>query len=63
MNPHTQTDARIYRTMILLGLIAVVSAVGATIVTIMGQTLPEILVALGAVAAGGLARLLFSPLN
>ena len=58
MNTHTQTDVWIYRTVVVLGLIAVVSAVGAIILTIMGQPLPEILIALGSVAVGGLARLL-----
>ncbi len=64
MNTHTQTDVWISRTMILLGLIAVMSVVGAIILTIIGRSIPEILIALGTVVAGGLARLLIpSPLN
>jgi hypothetical protein len=64
MNTRTQTDVWIYSTMIVLGSIAAVSAVGSIILTIMNQPLPEILLPLGAVAASGLARLLIpSPLN
>ncbi|MCI0608228.1 MAG: hypothetical protein L0Z71_04100 [Anaerolineae bacterium] len=64
MNTHTQTDVWISRTMILLGLIAMGSAVGAIILTIMNQPMPEIIIALGMVALSGLAMLLIpSPLK
>ena len=55
INIHTQTDTWIYRSIILLGLI---------VLMIMSQSMPETFIALGTVAAGGLAKLLIpSPLN
>jgi hypothetical protein len=58
-----QTDMWISRAVIVLGLILVASVSGILILMIMGQPLPEILAALGFIAAGGLVRLLISPLN
>jgi len=50
--------------MIVLGLVVLISAASGIILTLMNRPLHEILIALGAVAAGGLARLLVpSPLN
>jgi hypothetical protein len=63
MNSRIQTDAWISRTVIVLGLILTASVVGILILMITGQAIPEILVALGSVMAGGLSRLLISPLN
>jgi hypothetical protein len=63
MNTRLQTDAWISRTVIVLGLILVASVAGILILMITGHPLPEILVALGFVATGGLIRLLISPLT
>jgi hypothetical protein len=63
MNTGMQTDVWIYRTIIVLGSIYAVSVVGIITLAIMGQPMPENLVALGAVAAAGLVRLLFWSLN
>ena len=63
MNIHLQTDTWIIRAVILLGLILVASVAGVLILRLVGQPVPEFLVALGSVAAGGLIRLLISPLN
>jgi hypothetical protein len=52
-----QTDAWIYRTIIVLGYVVTGSVVGILIITILHQSLPEILLALGSVALGGLVRL------
>jgi len=58
-----QTDAWIPRIVIVLGLILVSSVAGTLIRKAAGQPIPEIFIALGAVAAGGLVRLSISPLN
>ena len=63
MNARTQTDIWIYRIAVVLGVIAAISVIGAIALTIMGWSLLEILIALGAVAVAGLVRLLISPLN
>jgi len=63
MNTRIQTDAWISRAVIVLGLILVASLSGILILMLIGQPLPEILAALGFIAAGGLVRLLISPLN
>ena len=63
MNTRMQTDAWIYRTIIVLGSIYAVSVVGIITLAIMGQPMPEILIALGLVAGAGLVKLLASPLN
>jgi hypothetical protein len=57
MNTRMQTDAWIYRTIIVLGYVVTGSVVGILIITILHQSLPEILLALGSVALGGLVRL------
>ena len=58
-----QTDTWISRAVIVLGLILVASVAGIFILMMAGQPMPEILVALGSVATGGLIRLMISPLN
>ena len=63
MNTRLQTDTWVSRTVIVLGLILVGSVAGILILMITGQPLPEILVALGFVATGGLIRVLISPLT
>ena len=63
MNVLKQVKGWMYRTLAVLGLVMVASVAGVLILTIVGQPVPDILVALGAVAAGGLIRLSISPLN
>jgi len=63
MKIRMQTDAWIHRIVIVLGLILVSSVAGTLIRTTTGQPIPEIFIALGAVAAGSLVRLSISPLN
>jgi hypothetical protein len=63
MNTLLQTNAWISRTVIALSLILVLNLVSSLFITVMGQPLPEILVAFGFIATGGLVRLLISPLN
>lgn len=63
MNTRLQTDAWMYRVVFVLGLIAAVSAVGILTLRITGQPLSEILIAVSVISAGGLSRLLISPLN
>jgi hypothetical protein len=63
MNTILQTDIWITRLVIRLGLILVVSVVGILFLMITYHILSDIFVALGFVAAGGLFRLLISPLN
>lgn len=63
MNTRMQADTWIFHTVLVLGLILVASVVGILIQMITGRPLPEILVALGLVAAGGLIRLVISPLT
>jgi hypothetical protein len=63
MNTRTPTDTWISRTVIGLSLILAVSVFGILILRIVEKPVPEILVALGFVATGGLLRLWISPLN
>ena len=63
MNSFKQTKGWMYRTLAVLGLVVVASVAGVIILTIVGQPVPDLLFALGAVAAGGLVRLSISPLN
>jgi len=63
MNSLKQAKGWMYRTLAVLGLVVVASVAGIIIFTIVGQPVPDILFALGAVAAGGLVRLSISPLN
>lgn len=63
MNTRLQTDIWISRIFIVLGFIVAVSVLATLALTIIGWPILEILVAFGAVAMGGLARLLSSPLN
>jgi hypothetical protein len=63
MNSLKQAKGWMCRTLAVLGLVVVASVAGIIIFTIVGQPVPDILFALGAVAAGGLVRLSISPLN
>ena len=63
MNTSIQTDTWISRIVIALVLILVASVAGILILMVMGHPLPELLVALGLVATGGLIRVLVSPLT
>jgi len=64
MKTRMQTDAWIYSIVVALCVTIVVIVVVTVILTIIGQPIPEILIALGAVAASGLVRLLLpTPLN
>lgn len=63
MNTGLQTDTWISRAAIVLGLILATSVAGILILRMADQPMAEILVALGFVAAGGLIRLLISPLT
>jgi hypothetical protein len=63
MNNEIQTDTWISRTVIVLGLILLASMAGILILMTAGQPMPEILVALGFIATGGLIMLWISPLN
>ena len=65
MNNRKERDIWLYRMVVaVLGLTVVVSAVGAIALALMGQSTPEVIVALGSAAIGGLAGLLApSPLN
>jgi len=63
MNTRTQTDIWINRIVVALALIVTTSAVAIIVMRVIGWPMPEILVALGAVAGAGLARLLISPLT
>lgn len=63
MRIHAQKDTWISRAVIVLGLILAASLAGILILVTTTHVLPEIFAALGFVAAGGLIRLLVSPLN
>jgi len=64
MNTRIQTDIWISHIVVVIGLFLVASAVGIIVLILIGKPIPEILVAPGSVAMGGLARLLVpSPLN
>jgi len=63
MNTRLQTDVWIYRIFVVLGVIFIASGITTIALTIIGLRLPEIFIALGAVALGWLVRLFSSPLN
>jgi hypothetical protein len=65
MNNHTQKDKWLYRMVVaVLGLTVVSSIVGTIVLAMAGQSTPEVIVALGSAAIGGLAGLLApSPMN
>lgn len=65
MKNQLQNDIWLYRLVVaVLGLTVVVSITGAIVLALSGQSTPEVLVALGSAAIGGLAGLLApSPLN
>ena len=62
MNNHVGTDAWIYRAMIGLSLIVIGSAVGTIVLTFLGQSVSEPLIALGMAAGTALVRLLIPSL-
>lgn len=65
MNNKMEKDIWLYRiVVVVLGLTVVASVVGAIALALIGQSTPEVIVALGSAAIGGLAGLLApSPLN
>jgi len=65
MKDHWHHDIWLYRIVVaVLGLTVVASVIGAIVLTLSGQSTPEVLVALGSAAIGGLAGLLApSPYN
>lgn len=63
MNTRLQTDVWIYRIFVVLGAIFMASGIATIALRFIGLQLPEILIALEAVALGGLVRLSISPLN
>jgi hypothetical protein len=62
-NTYIKAKSWMARTLAVLSLIVVASMTGVVILTIGDQPVPETLFVLGAVAAGGLVRLLISPLH
>lgn len=65
MNNRMEKDIWLYRMVVaVLGLTVVASVVGAITLTMLNQSTPEVIVALGSTAIGGLAGLLApSPLS
>jgi hypothetical protein len=65
MKNYLHNDIWLYRIVVaVLGLTVVGSVVGAIVLTLSGESTPEVIVALGSAAIGGLAGLLApSPLN
>ena len=65
MKNHLHNDIWLYRIVVaVLGLTVVGSVFGAILLTLSGESTPEVIVALGSAAIGGLAGLLApSPLN
>ena len=65
MKNHSHHDIWLYRIVVaVLGLTVVASVAGAIVLALGGLSTPEVLVALGSAAIGGLAGLLApSPLN
>jgi uncharacterized membrane protein YbhN (UPF0104 family) len=65
MNTRMPKDVWIYRIVVaVLGLAVIASVIGAILLAMEGRSTPEIIVALGSAAVGGLAGLLSpSPLN
>jgi hypothetical protein len=65
MNSHWHTDIWLYRIVVMvLGLTVMACLIGAIVLTMNDQSTPEVVVALGSAAIGGLAGLLApSPLK
>lgn len=65
MKNHMEKDVWLYRMVVLvLGLTVVSTVVGTLALAMAGQSTPEVIVALGSAAIGGLAGLLApSPMN
>lgn len=63
MNTRIQSDTWMHRIMIVLGLIVIVSVIGAiTMVAVLNQPISELLIVPGIVAAAGLVRMLMPSL-
>ena len=59
MKNHLHNDIWLYRIVVaVLGLTVVATIVGAIVLTLSGQSTPEVIVSLGSAAIGGLAGLL-----
>lgn len=64
MNTHIQTDIWKHRIVVVLGLTVIMSVFGTVVMVLMRQPVPELIIALGSVAASGLSRLLIpTPLD
>jgi len=65
MNNSTHKDRLLYRMVVaVLGLTVVTSVIGTIVLAMAGKSTPEVIVALGSAAIGGLGGLLApSPLN
>jgi hypothetical protein len=62
MKNHMQNDIWLYR--LVVAVLGITSVIGAIFLALSGQSTPEVLVALGSAAIGGLAGLLApSPFN
>lgn len=64
MNTHIQTDIWKHRIVVVLGSTVIMSVFGTVVMVLMRQPVPELIIALGSVAASGLSRLLIpTPLD
>ena len=63
METRIKADAWMYYSVVTLGFVALASAIAAIVLTWMHQPVPGVLILMGFLAAGSLARLLISPLN
>lgn len=63
MNTQMKTDRWISSLVIVLGFALSVSVAGTLTLWLLGKSLPDLLLALGTVAAAGWLKLLISPLN
>jgi xanthine/uracil permease len=63
MKHRIQSDTWIFRTILVLGVLLMMSFIAVITSLVMGQSMPKLLAALGVVAIAGLIQLLISPLN
>lgn len=63
MNTRIKADAWMCYSVVILGFIALASAIAAIVLTWMHQPVPGVIILMGFLAAGSLVRLLISPLN
>lgn len=64
MNAHIQTDIWKHQIVVVLGLTVIMSVFGTVVMVLMRRPVPELIIALGSVAASGLSRLLIpTPLD